>query len=467
MKIGFARTEITPPIGTYLSGQLLPVKAINIESPLYATAMCLDDGTAGVLLCSCDILMIPNQLNVQICSDVAKTTGLPKNNIVVCATHIHSGPNVAEVFGKGANEKYIKEFRRNLTEVMKKAWAVRQEGILKTVKGNLPGLAFNRRFVMSSGTVETHPLKCNPHIVQAEGPDSKQLDVLYACNVRGKPLGAAIVFGCHATVMERDNKRISSDYPGKASGGLARRLGKNAKVLFLQGASGNICQVNPRDTSRYEVGLSWAKRMGREIAACAFELIEEKAKAVSGRVRILNKTIHIPCRNIYPGLLSWARKHKKNRPVDIPSLSNYGVEKYGQARPPVMALEDVFKTQFWADFYADEIKTMERLRRKEPNVEFTIKVIAIGDWSLVALPCELFVEWAGIIRSYSPFKYTMVVELANGWNGYVPTPKAFERSGGYETKELSTTMLVPEAGSMIVECVINMLHAAKRLRTAR
>jgi len=349
---------------------------------------------------------------------------------------------------------------------MESAWLARQEGTLKVGTADFPGWAFNRRFIMSSGIVETHPLKCSPHIVRAEGPDSTRLDVLYALRKGGESLGAAIVFGCHATVLERDNKQISSDYAGKASSGLARKLGKNAKVLFLQGASGNICQVNPLDDSRREVGVSWAKKMGGEVAARAFELIKQRPVDVSGNSIILSSTIRIPRRNIDPEIFSWACKHKKQKTAAVPYLSNYGAEKYGQVPRSVVALEDIFKTPFWADFYADEIKAMERLRRKEPFIEFAVKVMAFGDFCLVALPCELFVEWADIIRLRSPFKYTAVVELANGWNGYVPTKKAFRRSGGYETKELSTTMMVPEAGTMITKRVLDMLNSLKKSQTA-
>ena len=80
---------------------------------------------------------------------------------------------------------------------------------------------------------------------------------------------------------------------------------------------------------------------------------------------------------------------------------------------------------------------------------------------MVALPCELFVEWSLAIYDQSPFENTFVVELANGWSGYIPTMKAFERSGGYETKEVTSTMLIPEAGDMILQAVLEMLEEAK------
>jgi hypothetical protein len=81
---------------------------------------------------------------------------------------------------------------------------------------------------------------------------------------------------------------------------------------------------------------------------------------------------------------------------------------------------------------------------------------------MVALPCELFVEWSLFIYENSPFNPTLVVELANGWSGYIPTLKAFKHSGGYETKELTSTMLIPEAGDRIMQKVLEMLKTAKQ-----
>ncbi len=91
---------------------------------------------------------------------------------------------------------------------------------------------------------------------------------------------------------------------------------------------------------------------------------------------------------------------------------------------------------------------------------FVVTVIALGPVAWVFLPCELFIEWAEQIQAASPFPHTLVIEMAGGWNGYVPTPGAFARSGGYETKELSSTFLAATAGERILSAVTEMLGAA-------
>jgi hypothetical protein len=460
MKIGFSKIEITPPLGLPLCGQLEPVKAVGVESPLWATAMYLEDGLTKVLLCSCDILAVSNRLAEAIRRDVARETGVPCANVIVCATHTHSGPNTIDIFGKDSHGEYLQELERTIVQVVVEAYHARCEGYLKVSQTQVPGLAFNRRFLMSDGRIQTHPLKGDPHIAEPEGPDSTQMDILYAYDDQNKTRGVLVTFGCHATVMERSNSLISADYPGKIREYLVEQIGQEIPVLFCQGASGNICQVNPRNVSQKEVGTEWCRRMGRALAKRVGELLAEENKQTRGSIRVCSETIYLQRRSAAPELLSWAKKHK-TIPASTPWLSDYGIEPYDKIPRSCVSLEEIFATPFWANFYAHEIKTLALLRASEPEVPFTITVVAQDDWALVTLPCELFVEWANAIRETSPFTHTIVVELANGWNGYIPTRKAFERSGGYETKELTSTMLVPEAGEEIYQKVCSMLKALK------
>jgi len=460
MKVGFARADITPSPGVHLCGQLDPVRAHGVESRLYATAMCLEEAGTKALFCSCDVLAIPTPLSAAISEQAAKAARVPGDNIVIATTHTHSGPNTVDIFGKDANPQYMEDLKRDLVTVLSRAALNTRQARLSFAEGQLAGYAFNRRFVMSDGTIQTHPLKLDPHIIAAEGPDSTRLDVLYASDGGGRPLGAAIGFGCHGTVMPRDNTMISSDYPGKAAASLSAALGGDATVLFMPGASGNICQVNPLDASRKELGAPWAETMGRAVADKASELIREDAVAARGPLRVIRETIRIPRREIPAELIRWAERHD-NTGAQPPALSNYGTERFGELHGGMVSLAELFATPFWADFYANEIKTLQGLRAREQAVAFSITVVCQDNWALVALPCELFVEWSDAIRSRSPFGHTMVVELANGWHGYVPTRRAFERPGGYETKELTSTILVPEAGEMILRTVVSMLETAK------
>ncbi|NOY01011.1 MAG: hypothetical protein GXP30_14980, partial [Verrucomicrobia bacterium] len=64
--------------------------------------------------------------------------------------------------------------------------------------------------------------------------------------------------------------------------------------------------------------------------------------------------------------------------------------------------------------------------------EIAPQVFRIGDLCIAALPFEVFTEIGLEIESKSPFADTFTIELANGGNGYLPSPKQ-HKLGGYET----------------------------------
>ena len=75
----------------------------------------------------------------------------------------------------------------------------------------------------------------------------------------------------------------------------------------------------------------------------------------------------------------------------------------------------------------------------------------------VGLPWEIFTEFGLQINAQSPFDQTFVIELANGWHGYIPTVEAFAH-GGYEPRLGYTSRLVPEAGDQMCNNALCLLH---------
>ena len=116
MRIGFSRIDTTPPIGTYLSGQLVSLPARSVESNLYAWAMYISDGETDVVFVSCDVLTIPNEMAQTVRKEADRLTGIPADNIVICATHTHSGPNTVPIFGMEADKDYIMDFKNGISK---------------------------------------------------------------------------------------------------------------------------------------------------------------------------------------------------------------------------------------------------------------------------------------------------------------------------------------------------------------
>ncbi len=456
MQAGFVRMDITPALPAPLAGQPFDCRADSVALPLHLCAMRLEDAGTAALVIGADVLEFPADLAGELRGIAGRAAAVDPSRVILAASHTHSAPSLAPIFGAECDSNYARLLRDRVREAAGTALKSSQPADILVQTGAAAGLAFNRRFIMSDGTVETHPLKSNPHIVRPEGPDSSRLWTLMARDPAGRPLGAIMNFGCHATVMERRNTAISADYPGYAQSALMAGLGA-VPAMFLQGAAGNICQVNPLDPTRREVGASWAESMGQALAGAALRQLE-CAEPGRGSLRAGRAQIQLPRRKIPGELLAWARQHSRSQEDRcMPRLSDYGVEMFGTLAPDQLSLADFMRSAYWAGFYAREIQDMAAACQAAPAVDFEMTALAQDNWALLFLPCKLFAEWWDAIAAASPFAHTGVVSLANGCQGYIPTRQAFERAGGYETMLLSSTFLAPEAGDMMFKQASAML----------
>jgi len=83
-----------------------------------------------------------------------------------------------------------------------------------------------------------------------------------------------------------------------------------------------------------------------------------------------------------------------------------------------------------------------------------VQVLRIGDYFIVGLPSEVFVEYQMQVRERSEAPYTFVSELANDSISYIPTPEAYEE-GGYEERSSS---LAPDAGKALVDGAVDLIE---------
>jgi hypothetical protein len=90
-------------------------------------------------------------------------------------------------------------------------------------------------------------------------------------------------------------------------------------------------------------------------------------------------------------------------------------------------------------------------------VELKLQAMRIGDLAICAIPCEVFVEIGLDLKKQSPFKHTFTVSLANGYNGYLPTPE-HHALGGYETWRARSSYLEVDASTKITQTLVQLLR---------
>jgi hypothetical protein len=109
-------------------------------------------------------------------------------------------------------------------------------------------------------------------------------------------------------------------------------------------------------------------------------------------------------------------------------------------RPQIYARETVLLAEGWPK-----------------TVQVPVQAMRIGSLGIATLPGEAFVELGIEIKSKSPFKPAMPIELANAYLGYIPTVEGHEQ-GGYETWRAKSSFLEKQAAPKIVASAIEQLR---------
>ena len=85
----------------------------------------------------------------------------------------------------------------------------------------------------------------------------------------------------------------------------------------------------------------------------------------------------------------------------------------------------------------------------------------IGDVAVVGVPGEYFTKLGLDIKRQSPFRNTIVAELANDWVGYIPDEEAYDL-GGYQVLTGLHSYVARGTCEQIVEEAVQLLHELKQ-----
>lgn len=425
---GVAARDITPPMKYPMSGYYHERLSTGVRDPLFAKALVFRQGGTQAALVICDVCAVSMELTNAARRRASEKTGIPAENIVVAATHSHTGPDYRQRMRrfteKGEDDGYVASLIERVADAVADAHAGARLMRLQAGTGQQETeVAFNRRFVMKDGTIKTWANYKDPDVVRAAGPIDPEVAVLMLRHLQGAPRAALINFALHLDTT--GGTEFSADYPHPLERTLRRDLGEGFLSIFGTGCCGDINHVNPRADKRNsaeEIGTALASTVRRAIP----ELRELKASLAVSRA-----VVKAPLQECTPADLEWAAGiiAKDSRAEKIPFLDE--VKAY-------------------------KLKELDRLRKIHGET-LPLEVHAIrlaADAAIVTLPGEVFVEHALAIKKGSPFKTTLVIELANAAEpGYIPTREQIA-GGGYE---VINGVLKPGGGELLVEAALRLL----------
>lgn len=449
-KAGFAERDITPDIGMEAPGNYGKSYHRAFHDPCKVRAAVFDDGRQRVALVGVDLLFITRNLVTEARAEIQNRCGIKPECVLIGASHSHSsGPigmgepgdfdNASPLVKHLATDKsivsnpgYTLLLKRQIVEAVVGADSARTDARLAVGYGYEDKVSFNRRFRMQNGLTFTHPGAGNPDIVGPAGPIDPQVGVAGVWDLKGHLLGCVVNFSCHATTSPGG---ISANWVWAMEQVLRRATGDaSLPVVFLQGACGDVTQVDNLARFQNPGAEEWCQIVGERVGAEAYKtllLIRRGASAdipLDARQKIWNVKRRAPAPD------------KATRALEL-------VQKDPR---------DVGETE-WT--FAKETVLLDAVMKTRPEVEVEVQAIQVGPLALVSNPAEYFVQSGLVIRKGSKFPFTFPVELANGCVGYVPTEEAFgPGGGGYETRLTSYSNLEITAGRQFADVGIELAN---------
>jgi neutral ceramidase len=439
-RVGTSSVKITPDPETPMAGYYSPRAAKGVHDDLFAKAIVIESNGQKAALVALDLISTTRDMVEDARRLVERETGIPSGSIMISATHAHTGPVLA---GRGARDdalggnsdlsrKYRDALPGNIARAVSEANQALRPAKVRVGHGHEESIAFNRRFHMLDGTVGWNPGKLNPRIVKPAGAIDPDVPVVDFTTADGTPIATYVNYAVHLDNV--GGLLFSADMPATLSKSLAEFRGAGALTMFTAGCCGDINHIDVK-WAEPQHGFENAARMGVILAGEVLRTWPKLSAVDAGSIRARRETVMLAPPELKPGDVEKAReiagRHQANLKSGAPTF-----------------LETV-----WA------YKVLDTAARDGKPIEVEVQTIALGnDLAWVSLPGEIFVELGLRIKQDSPFRHTIIAELANGAIGYIPSRRAYAQ-GNYE---VISARCAEGSGEKLTDVVVRLLLEMKK-----
>lgn len=441
-RAGSAVVDVTPDqLPVIVNGGMLSRSVGVVHTRLHARAIVLADDHEQLAIVVVDSCMLPRDLLDDVKQLTSVATGMRPDRILISATHTHSAGAAMGCLGTEADPVYVPFLRQKLVEAIQQA-----RGHLEPAKvgfGVINAADFTalRRWIRRPDRIAEDPfgnktLRANMHagrnwddVVGESGPEDPDLSLIALQSLDGRPLAVLANFSMHYF----GDKDISADYFGLFCEGLKERLSPNPTEgspsfvgIMSHGCSGDIWRrdytqpdapQNQHTIESFTTGLL-------DLAWQAYQKIEYRSD-----VDLAMAETRIPLKYRVPDQqrLEWAQRI---------------VAEMGDRLP-----KDT------TEVYAREQVLLHQLQ----ETEVVVQALRIGNIAIATTPNETYALTGLKIKLQSPLPKTMVIELANGGDGYIPPPEQ-HLLGGYNTWAARSAGLEVQAEPKITAAAIGLLQ---------
>jgi hypothetical protein len=440
LRVGAAAVVITPPLGTPMAGYYSPRGAEGVHDDLYARALVLDKDGTRVALVALDLVSTTPALVKEARLQIERVTAVPGEDVMISATHTHTGPVLLgrtqrDEAGAGLDlaRRYGEELPGRIAEAVRQAEAALTPALVAAGSGHEATIAFNRRFHMKDGTVSWNPSLLNPNVLKPAGPIDPEVPVVSFVSAKKQPLAMYVNYAVHLDTI--GGREFSADLPYYLRKALAEVKGPGMVTVYTTGCCGDVNHRNVQWGERQQ-GFEQAARMGVVLAGEVLRTIPQLRPIEPGVLRCQRVIVPLPLPKLEPG--------------DVEKAKALAARHRDRTGKPPPFLETV-----WA------YKVLDVAAREGKPNEAEVQVITLGnDLAWVSLPGEIFAELGLALKQDSPFRHTIIAELANGSVGYVPARRAYAQ-GNYE---VVSARCAEGSGELLVQAALRLLREAYTAR---
>ena len=377
-----------------------------------------------------DIIFVSKATAQRTRERITQATSVPGGNIMISATHTHSGPKTADYISTEhdpivpcVDPDYLQLFEDGIVQAAVEAYHRARPAQAGLAVADCAGVGTNRRDPLG-------PADCNVPVLMVRATDD------------GSNIACMVVYSMHPTVLHEDSKLVSGDFPAMTRQYLQEKaLGQECPVLYHTGPEGNQSPRHVTDANTF----AEAERLGNLLGHAIAQVLPQIQYTSRLEVQSAQRFVDLP-RKKFPPLPKAEEKEKRAR------------EKLKHLRQTNAPRQEVRTAEVdW--FGAEETLTLAQAAQQgrleayyQMCLPAEVQVLKVGPWAFVGWPGEMFVEFGLAVKAKAPD--TFVIALANGeLQGYVVTEEAAIEDG----YEASNAILGPSSGGTLVATTFELL----------
>lgn len=430
LRVGAAAVELRSDEDMPIAGGIGPGKATGQDGMLRVVATVIQGPPSGtkVAIVAIDILMIRRDYLDAAAKEIEQKTGIPFDHILINCTHTHHAPSTVKIHGYDVIPGFAEQVKNAIVEAVVKANDKLKDSPDTTMlfkMGREETVGQNSRMELSDGTISWGMHKDE---IRPTGPFDPDFPVM-AFKRADRSL-AAVIFG-HSThtIGTRVPGHRSPAFYGLAAQTFEQETG--AMTTFVEGASGS---THLWHLDGLGFPQAWVEAERRILNALRYTVDQAQPMPVN-RIDAVKKEVAV-------------RVRKYDEAKEEQAVIYYCKKLMGpEAGEKTAAVFRQMRFEL-AQSQGEERKTW-------------ISVIRIGDVAIVGVPAEFFTQLGVDIKKRSPFRHTIIAELANDYIGYVGNADAY-RLGGYQLWMGHHSWTERGTGELFVDTAVELLHELHR-----